>query len=288
MDNRSNVQAIASKQDSFSWYWRMVERGRFQPFAELATITPDIAEIMLNNNPQNRPYKKTVEQIADDIRNGRWSVNGETIIISKEGLLNDGQNRLAAVVVSDIPVQMLVYFGAERDSRLTVDMGVVRTNGDFITMSGAANGNSCASVSKLLALYSKGAMFERPPGLSKQFLLAFYRQNKSDIDTAIHAIAGKKFCLRVGITPVVTAYVILTRHNPESAPVFFDSLLSGENLSAGNAILQAREHLLDSGRQRLRAWEKLELILRYWNAWRQRKRLTRNYAISHEYPRLED
>lgn len=270
------------------WFFQQVARGAVRPFAELVTITPPIATVILSRNPANRPLKKTVNQIADDIISGRWRINGETIIISKEGLLNDGQNRLAAVIVANRPIQCLIYFGADRDSRLTVDMGLARTAGDFLGMQGAINGNICAAVAKLLSLYRRGLITDpSPAGMSKQAILAYYNENRTQIDNAVKYLINKKFVLRVGATPIVCAYIILTDVNRSAAEHFFEALLTGEGLQKGDAILHAREHLYDSGHQRLRAWEKLELILRYWNSWRQGKAVNRDHSVKRVYPKVE-
>ena len=51
-------------------------------------ITPKLAEKLLSKNCINRPVKKTtVDYYSDIIKRGQWELNGESIKISKEGIL---------------------------------------------------------------------------------------------------------------------------------------------------------------------------------------------------------
>ena len=66
-------------------------------FSELVTITPEIAEMLLARNPDNRHRSPdVVNRYASDMRSGRWSLTGESLKISTDGLLNDGQPRIRA------------------------------------------------------------------------------------------------------------------------------------------------------------------------------------------------
>lgn len=65
---------------------------------EIVNLTPDIASRMLNTNQRNRPLKNNVvKQYAAAMLRGEWKLNGETIIISRDGNLLDGQHRISAL-----------------------------------------------------------------------------------------------------------------------------------------------------------------------------------------------
>ena len=68
-------------------------------------ITPELAREYLKKNTDN--YRKlargTVRNYAEDIKNGRWELNGETIVFAESGVLQDGQHRLAAIIQANKP-----------------------------------------------------------------------------------------------------------------------------------------------------------------------------------------
>ena len=101
------------------------------------TITPAKAREYLKKNTNN--YRKmsraTIRSYAEDIKNGRWQLNGEAIVFGKNGILKDGQHRLAAIVHAGKPVDILVVRGVE-DSINTYDIGKKRTDTDILNAEG--------------------------------------------------------------------------------------------------------------------------------------------------------
>src|SRR6185369_3431611 len=76
-----------------------------------------------------------------EIKGGRWTLNGEPIIVSDTGELNDGQHRCRAVIDANTPIDVVLIVGIKRDTRITLDQGKVRTAGDFLSMEGNINAN---------------------------------------------------------------------------------------------------------------------------------------------------
>ena len=95
---------------------------------EVVQVTPDYAEALLRRNPNNRDIKAArVAEWSSIIRNGKWELNGETIVIGESGNLLDGQHRLAAVVATGFTVPMLLVSGIKDESSDTIDTGVGRS-----------------------------------------------------------------------------------------------------------------------------------------------------------------
>lgn len=118
----------------------------------IETITPEKAKKYLEHNCINRkPNKSRVSQYATDMRNGKWQLNGETIIFDEDGMLKNGQHRLMAVVEADIPVQFLVVRGVPRDSSLQ-DRGRMRSVSDAMIIDGISSSlanNKNVAIAKL-------------------------------------------------------------------------------------------------------------------------------------------
>src|SRR3954453_8673381 len=78
-------------------------------------VTVPVAQALLSMNTGNRPIiEKWVKTLADRMRRGAWILTGNTVIVASEGILNDGQHRLHAVVESGVTVPMDIRFGIER------------------------------------------------------------------------------------------------------------------------------------------------------------------------------
>lgn len=99
---------------------------------EIVDVTPDIARSFLTKNTANyRVYRPRIAQkYADDMINGRWKTNGESICFNEKGQLVDGQHRLNAIIMSGVTVQMVVVYGIAGDVS-TFDVGLARNAVDI-------------------------------------------------------------------------------------------------------------------------------------------------------------
>lgn len=259
------------------------------PFSEIMTIAPEDAKKILKNNPNNRVLNHTlIKTIASDIEFGRWRLNGESIIFAKEGELNDGQHRLLACILANQPFQTSVFFGAERDSRLTVDMGKPRSVGNLLSMEGIPNYNHCASIARMYFLYRLGRYQDGGSSeITKQKIRQEYFTYQQEIDDSIKAVGHQKFSSIIGVTSICTSFIAIGDVNATNRDEFFEKLISGENIKSGSPILKAREHLMDMKYKRSSAQQRMEAIFKYWNAWRRGITMSRACSIHNEWPDIE-
>ena len=270
------------------WLKAMVDKAKDGVFTQLVNITPELARCMLKRNPDNKKIRpKRVLELAREITEGRWAVNGETIVVSNTGELNDGQHRLSAIVHSNTPVNINVCFGPTRDSRFTTDTGSPKGVADFITMNKGQYGTSAAAAAKLLLAYERG-LFAITGNLlqSKTEIFNFYNQNADEINNAVVNTESKFLKNIGGRSAFVVAYVLCARENPKRVIEFFELLKTGEGLKHGCPILQLRSHALELQRKRSRNWERLEAILRYWNSWVHGAQRSRNITLCGSYPEI--
>ena len=96
--------------------------------AKVQVITPELAEQYLTKNTNNyrSMSNSVVNAYATDMKTGNWKFNGDSIKFNKSGILVDGQHRLAAIVKSGVPIQMMVITEIE-DDIATFDIGKIRT-----------------------------------------------------------------------------------------------------------------------------------------------------------------
>lgn len=80
-------------------------------------VTPEKATHYLKRNVDN--YRKIsrakVALYAEEMKAGKWQLNGEAIMFDETGKLKNGQHRLAAVILAGIPVQMTIITGVADD-----------------------------------------------------------------------------------------------------------------------------------------------------------------------------
>ena len=76
----------------------------------MQTITPERASEWLAANTTNRPVSKAVvRSFAQAMRRGEWMVTHQGIAFDTQGVLVDGQHRLAAIIEADRPVELTVF-----------------------------------------------------------------------------------------------------------------------------------------------------------------------------------
>jgi len=78
-------------------------------------ITVALAKQLLKLNIKNyrTVIKNVVEKYSKDIAEGLWEKNGEPIVISKDGILRNGQHRLNGIIKSGRPALMYMIFDAD-------------------------------------------------------------------------------------------------------------------------------------------------------------------------------
>lgn len=129
--------------------WALSEVG-----TKTLLVSPEMAAALLTLNTGNRHLElRRVAQYAAEMKTGRWTLTGEPIIVSREGVLNDGQHRLQAVVDAGVPVWLDIRFGVSRDAFLQTGIGRKRTVADNLQIMGVKNAFSVAAVCKAMLHY---------------------------------------------------------------------------------------------------------------------------------------
>lgn len=119
---------------------------------KIIEITPDIAREWLEKNTVNRNISPNrVYSYAEDIKKGKWQLNGESIKFNTAGRLVDGQHRLSAVVKANKPIKCVVMFDMPEDITI-YDRGRNRNEADCLIISGKSKevaNNKCVAMAKL-------------------------------------------------------------------------------------------------------------------------------------------
>lgn len=253
-----------------NWLTDCIARGKREVFTETILMTPALATIILRNNPDNRTLKpvKLGHFIADMVSD-RWAFNGQPIILSKDGLLNDGQHRLTALCEANVTLPMRVEFGLERDTRTTIDQGTARTAGDYLHMEGGAYANSCASITRVLLAYeqSDGRHIREAGKFTNSQILSRVHSDPAILAAAEYASHVSKHTSKFAAPAIIgSAFYILSEIHPSEARQFMDGIALGEGMRLHQPIHTTRETLLKMGKGARQT--KLEVIFHGWNKYR--------------------
>lgn len=253
-----------------AWFTNRAKMGAKNIHTEQATLTPALAEVLLAHNEGNRPVRiAKLAQYVDDINNNRWEFNGETIIISREGLMNNGQHRSLAVQETQIGIPVLFVFGVDRESRKTVDTGANRGPHDQLSADGFTQPTTMAAVARFILSYeaNEGKGFANHNRISGPDVYE-RAKNEAAIDQASQYPYkfGNKAKRLAPPSVMAFCYYEFSKVDPTAAKDFLEQVITGVNISADSAAYITREKLMDlSG---LHREQKIELLFRGFNAHR--------------------
>lgn len=259
---------------------------------ELVEITPELAATWLANAHPNRPINpRRVAMLAAAIEAGEWRVNGETIKFDGNGQMNDGQQRLTAVIQTGRPIVSYVLHGLPADSFDTLDIGKARTPADLLSSLGYGQGLALAAALRhvrVLDYLVESGTYQRSPfmrGAPKVWLTPAKARTmiaeRPDLPTWV-ATARK---LRLAGIPggdgfwagLLSWFSTSLHAAQDDAQGLADDLISGAGLEAGNPILALRNRLIssrESRRGRPQIDEMTAWIIKGWNAFRRGEKLS--------------
>lgn len=273
------------------WLDERLERVRQtkEPITEIVTLSPELAMVFLSRNAGNRHVSETnLERIKKDILHGNWVFNGESIVISDTGELNDGQHRCRAVVETGVPVRMAIVIGAKRETRMTLDQGATRTIGHYLSMKGHTHANALGTAVNYYAQYKERGQLSNSGHLrpTKAEMLLYIEKHRGLSESVSYVSRpGASSIASIGML-AFCRYAFFEAAGEDAANEFIDRLLSGAGLHQGNPILYCRNRLIET-KTRANIQERAELIFKAFNAWRLGERVERIVVAGVKLPKLE-
>jgi hypothetical protein len=248
-----------------AWFMDCVERSKAGPFIEVTTLSPPLAKAMLQQNFDNRSIRQVkVTQYAADMAEGRWAMNGEPIIVAVDGKLNDGQHRCLANLEANAEVPVVIMFGIDRETRLTVDQGGARTAGDFLSMEGVANGPAAAAIARMVIAFERndGKGLGNGSHITSAEIRDRVYQDPAIAEATTFGHTNAHYARRFMPGSLIGfAYYILTRINPTEGKTFLERVCRGDGLRLRDPAYTLREKLVgESSRDRRAA-----MIFKAWN-----------------------
>lgn len=257
---------------------------------EIVTITPELAAKWIQNDKfdNRRLDERRIVRIANDIKKGKWVMDGTPIRFNGKDDIIDGQHRLHAIRRAGKPVQSLVIRGLPTAAKDTIDTGKARTVGDVLHFHGHLNTAVLAAAARLVIAYReydgdlmKWAGSHARGTLSHMEIIQEAETNELLVK-ATQATVSLKYLKKMcgGGAQAFCYYLFSSVSSQHIAGSFFQSVEKGDNLSSDSPILALRNALAlrdtnagSSGYAR--TVYNIAIFIKAWNAWRAKEPLSR-------------
>jgi hypothetical protein len=256
----------------------------------LVTVTPTYAAHILERNPTNRSLRQDhIDKMARDMKNGKWCLEtAPTVKFLKNGELRDGQHRLYACLMADVPVQMEFAEGLTEDMVHTIDVGRARSFQDVLKIQGRSDIAELATSARWWYNYMKnGISFARSVSHSELLdLLDKYPQIEPFV-----AEGNKYKRARNLLGPGLWGFVFsgAAMVDSDRAKLFAEAFDSGQDLKKGNPALTLRERMATNraAKAKLRQPMMAAFAIKAWNSYLTGRSLTvLRWQDGEEFPRF--
>jgi hypothetical protein len=239
-------------------------------------VTPEVAQRLLGRNSRNRPVRAShVRQLAEAMSSGRWDFNGESIKISQDGSLLDGQHRLMAIREAQVTVRMVVVEGLPTPAQDTVDTGRRRKLSDVLFIAGHPDANALATALNALHRYRTTGGFAPGASPTVREALELLEREPTLIESVRVARRVTKE-IRGPIGVFAACHHIFSMVDQDAADEFFQKLQVGDELKRGDPIYHLRRHVLRTRQDRAYAKRPQHmgaLTFKAFNLWRSGERV---------------
>lgn len=262
------------------------------------TITPALAREWLKTNVSNRNVsKQNLDFLIHQIKDGKWKLNGDTIVFDENGNLLDGQHRLEAVVVTGKELQSNVTFGIGRETFHTIDTGKGRNSADVLSTQGYKNATVVAASAKMVMSLETGSKGLATGSMKSAKcdnldVLNFVKSRTDFADTIGEAhkiwqsmphrfISGRIFC---------AMYYMFYRKHTTQARTFMQSVAIGTGIEADSPAFHLRNRLMKIHNDKLNTFtvfHKCAITAKAWNLNREGKKIGRlNFRRDENFPNI--
>lgn len=261
------------------------------------TLTSQQCAKLLEKNVHNRGMRDAVVcRYATDMKEKRWTLTGEPVIIAANGDLMNGQHRLAACVKAGIPLITLVIRGVDRNTFAEIDTGVPRTAGDVLTIGGLDPGlaKTCAAAARKAIMLEQNGSLTR--GKVTQSLLTPARIDEwVTANPRIVVVAKQIHAMYRTNSPLVRSEAtflafFMLRIDADSTLDFFDGVFSGADLAETDPrlVFRARVQAQRGSTVKWTLTAKMQAAIRAWHWFVRGKEVRQPGNMFHGLPQAFD
>ena len=266
-----------------------------QDALQIVTVTPEMAVQILERNELNRPLNdQHVHRIARQITEGKWKFNGDTIKISSNHSVVDGQHRLWAIIEAKQAVDTIIVTGIERDAFATIDtLRKPRSGSDVIALAGTLKyRNMIAAALGWLIRYQRGVLqtYNQPQNKVENSDIEAAFKEHPGIVRAVERCMPLRGLANPGI--VAFAYYVALDRNGLLAEKLVDTLIDPAGVSINDPLFRLRSYFTSDHHKRKEAVMSIALMFKALNAARAGRKVSalswKNQGRNPEaFPKLE-
>lgn len=217
---------------------------------EVVRVTPEMAKDWLEykNYEDNRPISnKRVQFYARQIKQGRWALNGETIVFDKDDRLLNGQHRLRAIIVANKAMDVLVVRGVEQNVFTTMDQGYTRSGAQVLKMKGYTSSSTRSAICRAMYCWetNNGSLTRISKKVSPDELLLVQECYEEEVNEAVHYADRVRREVPMSCGLIGMAHILFTRARPRKAREFLDIFETGLTIEKGHPALVMRKRLIN-------------------------------------------
>jgi len=241
--------------------------------ASVEFITPEKAQELLGTNVQHQRKiaKSNLGKIESDLRNDRFRLNGEPIIIGESGKLLDGQHRLCASQNTKKGFWSVVVRGIDDENFHIINIGKGRSLADVLKIAGEVNCvNLAAAITRLVEYLrdSKSVGGWSKSGVSTaeaMDTLAMMPRLRDSVSVNCNISSAEV----VSCSRIAWLHCLAHEECPDKAPAFFERLQEGTMLKPNDPIYLFRCRMMadKQSKAKLPTREVLALLVKTWNAY---------------------
>lgn len=261
---------------------------------KIIEINPDVATRLLQNNLGNRRLSPTLtNKFAEDMRRGKWDLNGETIKLCNTTeerypplwvhKLLDGQHRLSACVKARKPFKTAVAFVKNPKVFGTIDCGKSRSPGDICTILGHRHASQLAATLKLQVQVETNKLVDTMVGSGatadvKNYQIEAELAKRPNLIESVEFAHRMKSKLKTRPACMGVAHYNICKIDKELGEECLTLFHTGEGLRSGDAIYAYRSFLIpwmQNENNKLTSHYLLKGLYIMWNNWFSGKTITR-------------
>jgi hypothetical protein len=226
------------------------KNGNGSPSVNIETLTVDDMRKILDNQLNPRPPSAAhINRLADQMRRGKWALNGSAIVIDDRGRLVDGQHRLNAAVLSDMPLTAVIVRNAT-EGLMEIDTGKRRSFSDLLRGRGFENAVPIAAAVRIM----HAIMADMDPFYSAKS----WNVTNSDLFTTLAKLKRRTIewaashagsCSKHRVVPAGVATAVFYQAailDEELAGKFAVGITDGADLADGSPMYVCRRNMLNA------------------------------------------
>jgi hypothetical protein len=264
--------------------------------SRIIDFTPALAQYILDNlNTVNRPRKAAkIRLYADDMANKKWGLTGDTLKFGKDGLLKDGQNRLAACVRANVTFRSHAVFGIDAALFARMDIGKPRNGADVLGYKGVDYaGHTSAMVRWHIILNSEDPANRGPSFTNEQIVAAYDALDPDRVLESVKAASAVNKTTHHPVGPLAALHMMFSEISSSKADAFYREWGTGVTKKGRSPTRYLQERLIElSTLQHGRIHETVRnaLIIKAWNAYVSGRAMTKremNFNIGDTFPDIK-